>query len=182
MTGRNFLFIFASEKLRSWVSQICQLDKCCVIIGYFNCNLTDASLLCTSALSGFFYLIFDWLKFLPKNLDYTDTHYSSNVSNLDHVVSSVNLQVSSVHVVTDFQLSDHLQYLHLFLVFLLSLRPNPQPHQPQAQFYRDWKNLQGDLFEKVTNFVVHKTHVPFQLLMRSPLTDANKILVLLDIT
>ena len=182
MTGRNFLFIFACEKLGSWVSQIRQLDKFCVIIGYFNCNLTDASLLCTSALSGVVDLIFDWLKFLPKNLDYTYTHHSRNVSNLDHVVSSVNLVVSPVHVVTDFQLSYHLPISASFSCLSAQSAPNPQPHQPQGQFYRDWKNLQGDLFETVTNSVVHKTHVPFQLLMRNPLTDANKILVLLDIT
>ena len=174
----EFLFTSACEKLGSCLSKIRLLGKCCIIIGDFNCNLTDASLLRTSILSGIFD---DWLRILPKDLDYTYTHHSSHVSNLDHAVSSINLQVSPVHVVTDFQLSDHLPISASIYCSSAQSTPTTQPHQPHAQFYRDWENIQDDLFAAVTNSVLHKIHVPFQLLMENPQVDANEIRMLLDI-
>ena len=132
----------------------------------------------TSILFGIFD---DWFRILSKDLDYTYTHQSSHVSNLDHAVSSINLQVSPVHVVTDFQLSDHLPISASIYCPSAQTTPTTQPHKPHAQFYRDWENIQDDLFAAVTNSVLHKIHVPFQLLMENPRVDANEIRLLMDI-
>ena len=103
----EFLFTFACEKLSSCLSKICQLDKCCIIIEDFNCNLTDGLLLCTSILSGIFK---NWLRILPKDLDYTCSHNLSHVSKLDHAVSC--------HLFTSLLTSSYqttFQYLHLIV-------------------------------------------------------------------
>ena len=98
-------FNLSCGKLAKHVSIIKQLGHDYLIIGDFNCDFTDSDNPRTQVALG---ILPDGDKALNKDKNFTYCHNIGSVSNLDHTVTSIDVQNLSVSVLVDGTLSDHL--------------------------------------------------------------------------
>ena len=109
-----------SKKLGSGLPKIRKLDKCHIIMGDLNCNLTDALLLRTSICLLFLTIGFGSCPKIPITLTHTIPVMCRTLT------MQFLLQIFKCHLFTslltcNFQTT--FQYQHLTLVLLLSLLP-----------------------------------------------------------
>ena len=174
------LFALSCEKLNSCISKIKRQGFSCVVIGDFNCNLSEISSLQSSRTSLIKNLFGDYLAVVGKDRDFTYIHSSSSVSNLDHVAISHNLTVQNVRVVTDYQISDHLPVSSSVHIVSSNGHQTRQETQ-QPKFRLDWLKADKQLFALATEEILNKIRIPFNLLQKPKDLSKEEVRICLNI-
>lgn len=170
-------FNLSCEKLAKCVLRIKQSGHEYLIIGDFNCDLTDTDSPRTQIALG---VLPDGFKVVDKDKNFSYCHNSGSVSNLDHVVTSFNVQNESVSVLMGGTLSDHLP---ISLSFACPFSEVKKSAAPKLKVVQDWKLDDAAIqqYQQVCNSILEKIQVPFPLLMSNSDIPVEEQKLLLNI-
>lgn len=183
-------FAQSLRKLAECLSKI-RLERLpCVILGDFNCPMsaefTETNALFTGDRESMVHgLLDDTFTILEKNQNFTYIHNTGSTSNLDHVICSKDLLPTSVRVSGTTFTSDH------FSIELQITPPATQsehPHQNNAAKttkkwtqIRDWNNVNTSVYTQVSDEILAKIKIPFNLLIQSRRIEPKEARLELDI-
>ena len=161
-------FAIACRKVAKLLKKIKKMNRKCMLIVDFNCDLLQNSSVRTET---FLSILPTDYTVIPKNKNYTFIYFSGSTSNLEHAVflHPPNSDLM-VEVGLEGEYSDHI---------LLSLSiPRSGVHsselgkrKPKSFHLKWWDKIDKDIFQAECDRILDKIRVPFQLLQRQPGMD-----------
>ena len=151
-------YMKASANLKAILASVVSTGYDFIVVGDFNTDITSQSVRSDIVLDAF-----SAYKIVEKSVDYSYIHQSGSLSNIDHVVSSPNINVSTVLVHEDYRDIDHLPIS--FSASVVASRSTRPFTQSSKWFYRNnWSRANFALYITTLSALLGSIKVPYHLL------------------